>query len=272
MSLSITIITPSFNQGRYIEQTIQSVLDQNYENIQHVIIDGGSTDNTMEVLAKYPHLEWISEKDEGQSDALNKGLAAARGDIIGWINSDDYYNDKIFKDVVSQFQDPSVQWVIGNSFDFHEDTEIYREVISPEITYETLLINSESPRQPPTFFRKKILNQVGGFDKLLNYVMDYDLWIRLSKISRPKMVGMNYAVFRIHSAQKTKNIKNLIGFIEEINTVLSREGVSFVRRKKTLFKRYKGFVKRLVKVTLIKLHLMDKKYININYSSRHWES
>jgi glycosyltransferase involved in cell wall biosynthesis len=268
----ITIITPSFNQGQYIDETIKSVLNQNWKWVQHIIIDGGSTDNTLEILAQYPHLKWVSGKDDGQSDALNKGLAMADGDIIGWLNSDDYYNENIFKDVVSHFQEPDVQWIIGDSNDYHVALNQYRKVKSPKISYDFLLENSESPRQPPTFFRKTILNQVNGFDKSFDFVMDYDLWIRLSKISEPRMVGSYYANFRIHSDQKTKTRANLLGFIREIDAVLKREKVSFINRKKTLFRRYKGYVKLLAKTLLVRIHLMDKKYLTMNYSSRKWLS
>lgn len=98
--LKLTIITPSFNQAPYIEQTIRSVLAQDYPCVEHIVIDGGSTDCTVDVLKKYPHLQWVSEKDRGQADALNKGLAKASGDIIGWVNSDDYYEHKIFGSIV----------------------------------------------------------------------------------------------------------------------------------------------------------------------------
>ena len=101
--MKISIITPSFNQGKYIEQTILSVLNQSYKNFEHIICDGGSTDGTVDVLKKYKHLIWVSEEDEGQSDALSKALSMSSGDIIGWINSDDYYySDDIFEYVVSK--------------------------------------------------------------------------------------------------------------------------------------------------------------------------
>ena len=95
----ISIVSPSFNQGQYIEEAIQSVLNQGYENFEHIIIDACSTDNTLEILKKYSHLKWISEPDEGQSDALNKGFKLATGDIIGWLNVDDIYLSNTFKDV-----------------------------------------------------------------------------------------------------------------------------------------------------------------------------
>ena len=101
--MKISIITPSFNQARFIEQTILSVLRQDYPCVEHIVVDGGSTDGTIDIMRRYPHLIWSSEADNGQADALNKGLSKATGDIIGWINSDDYYADNIFAEVEGSF-------------------------------------------------------------------------------------------------------------------------------------------------------------------------
>ena len=122
--MKISIITPSFNQGEYIEQTILSVLNQSYKNFEHIICDGGSTDGTVDILKKYKHLVWVSEKDAGQSDALNKALSICTGDIIGWINSDDYYHsDDIFEYVTSKFT-PQTNWVIGGTSKLRNHTVI----------------------------------------------------------------------------------------------------------------------------------------------------
>jgi glycosyltransferase involved in cell wall biosynthesis len=268
-NLKITILTPSFNQGEYIEQTIRSVINQDVKEVEHIVIDGGSTDNTISILKKYPNIKWVSEVDRGQSDALNKGLKMATGDIIGWLNSDDYYKENIFKEVISLFRSPDVQWIIGNSYDYYTEYDLFRKVNSKEISYKYLLSDSERQNQPPTFFRKNILEKVEGFNSSFHYVMDYDLWIRLSSISKPKMVNTFYAVFRRHHAQKT-NKNNMIGFINEINIILKREKVSWLKREKILFFRRKGRIKYYIKNILIKYGLMDKKYLNINYSSRHW--
>ncbi len=265
----ISILTPSFNQGEYIEQTIQSVLNQDVEEIEHIVIDGGSTDNTISILKKYPHIKWVSEQDKGQSDALNKGLKMATGDIIGWINSDDYYRINILKEVVSLFRSPETNWIIGNSYEYYTEYDKFRAVNSKEISYELLLKDSERQNQPPTFFRKHILEKVGGFNNSFDYVMDYDLWIRLSRLSKPKMVDTFYAVFRRHPAQKT-NKNNMIGFINEIKRILKREKVPWLKREKILFFRKKGLIKYYIKHLLIKVGIIDRKYLNINVSSRHW--
>lgn len=103
-NLKISIVTPSYNQGQFIEQTIKSVLNQDYKNYEHIIIDGGSTDNTIDILKKYKHLIWISEKDAGQSNAINKGFSMAKGEIFAWLNSDDYYEENIFKSIATYFK------------------------------------------------------------------------------------------------------------------------------------------------------------------------
>ena len=114
-TLKFSVITPSFNNAQYIEQTIKSVLEQNYPNFEHIVIDGGSTDGTVEILKKHSHLKWVSEKDEGQADALNKGFRMATGDIIAWINSDDWYEPNIFGNIAEWFErNPDKNIVMGD--------------------------------------------------------------------------------------------------------------------------------------------------------------
>ena len=132
--MKLSILTPSYNQGDFIEKNINSVMNQDWDDIEHIILDGGSTDNTLSILKKYPHLKWVSEPDEGQADALNKGLQMASGDIVGWINSDDYYEANIFREVITIFENEPVKWVIGNIFMTYPSFGIIEKSISPEIT------------------------------------------------------------------------------------------------------------------------------------------
>jgi cellulose synthase/poly-beta-1,6-N-acetylglucosamine synthase-like glycosyltransferase len=222
---TISIITPSFNQGAYIEQTIQSVLHQDCEHVQHIVVDGGSTDNTVDILKKYPHLIWMSEKDRGQADALNKGLALAKGDIVGWINSDDYYQDDIFGAVASHFQNTGVQWIVGNLADVFDDGSeaIFRQ--SPKITFDALVRNPDIVRQQATFFRREALAAMGGWNVDRHMVMDYDLWLRLVKVSVPTMVDEDWAFFRNHAAQKSGH-GNILRQSAEIIAILRREGAA----------------------------------------------
>ena len=158
----ISIVTPSFNQGKYIEQTIQSVLNQNYPNLEYIIIDGGSTDNTVEIIKKYETQisYWISEPDKGQTDAINKGFAKCTGDIFNWINSDDYYESGTFHKLAQQFtSDPSVNVVCGKEWGFNDqdpsDKIFFPGSVISSTVFETIRVGIID--QPCTFFRKKIL-------------------------------------------------------------------------------------------------------------------
>jgi glycosyltransferase involved in cell wall biosynthesis len=125
MSLEFSIITPSYNQGKFIRDTIESILSQDYKNIEHIVIDGQSTDNTIEILNEYPHLIWISEQDKGAANAINKGVCIAKGDIIAWINSDDYYEKNVFNDIARVFEEnPEISFVYGNLIFVNETKKI----------------------------------------------------------------------------------------------------------------------------------------------------
>lgn len=202
MPLKFSIITPSYNQGSFIEQTILSVVNQPGIEKEHIVMDGGSNDETVAVLKKYPHLKWVSEKDKGQADALSKGIKLATGDIVGWINSDDYYEQGIFESVAKHFEDPKVMWVIGNLSYVYDDTQEVIADVSPQVTYQRLVSDPDIIRQPPTFFRREFLLRVGGWNPDYFLVMDYDLWLRLAKEYTPKMVDETWAYFRMHALQK----------------------------------------------------------------------
>lgn len=256
--LKLTIITPSFNQGGYIEETISSVLSQDYPHVEHIVIDGGSTDSTVNVLKRYPHLRWVSEKDRGQADALNKGLAKATGDIIGWINSDDYYEHDVFGSVVKWFEDPDVMWVIGDlTFVFDQTGEKVAKK-SPTISYEQLLNNPDIIRQPSTFFRKSFIEQVGGWNSEFFMVMDFDLWVRLAKISSPRMIGTNLGYFRIHALQKTSHT-NTLRQKRELLTILTREQVRWTITTRISMRKNWAVVKGRLKVLLLKLKIISPK-------------
>lgn len=222
---TVSIITPSFNQGVYIEQTIKSVLRQDYAAVEHIVIDGGSTDSTADVLKRYPHLVVVSEKDCGQADALNKGLALAKGDIIGWINSDDYYQENILASVVRHFRTTNAQWVIGNLANVYDDGSeiVFRR--SPDITFDSLARNPDIVRQQATFFRKDALTSVCAWNVDYHMAMDYDLWMRLISVSIPKMVDEDWAFYRNHMAQKSAH-GNTLRQSEEISAIQRRERVA----------------------------------------------
>lgn len=239
--MKISIITPSFNQGKFIEKNIKSIFDQNYPNFEHIIVDGGSTDDTVEILKKYSHLKWVSEPDEGQADALNKGLKMASGDIIGWLNSDDYYLPNAFNIVSETYLNEKWDWLIGNLKYYYKLKNEFVEVISHDLTYDKLIVNPDIVCQQSTFFSKTTLLKVGGWKKEYQMIMDYELWLRLIKLSQPKIVNEFLAVFVWHEEQKSIPI-NIIVQKKELLKLLKKEKVNLFIRIKISFKKNKIFV------------------------------
>lgn len=259
--MKITVLTPSFNQGKYLEKNIHSVLAQRGVDVEHVVVDGGSTDSTVGILKSYSHLKWVSEKDNGQADALRKGLAMAAGEIIGWINSDDYYEDNILEEVLVHFQDQKVMWVVGNiKFQYDMTNQTVYDV-SQEITFDSLVRNPDILRQQATFFRKSFLEQVGGWNPKYHMTMDYDLWIRMAKVVAPKMVDKCWACFRIHDDQKTSH-RNIIRQANEIAEILRREGVDGKYINRIVVKKRWYWIKGFLKSIAIRFGLIDAKYAN----------
>jgi glycosyltransferase involved in cell wall biosynthesis len=268
---SISIITPSYNQGDFIEETVKSVLNQDVERIQHIVVDGGSTDSTIDVLSRYPHLTWISEPDRGQSHAFNKGLEMATGEVVGWINSDDFYEPDVLAEVVSHFEDESVQWVVGNCAAYYDSLDYILPYRSPNVTHQRLLNNPTWVRQPGTFYRRGILKWAGGLNEQYQMCMDYDLWLRLLKRTTPLMVDRTYSYFRIHADQKT-TAGNLSKAIRETDRILASQGVDWIGRKRSLLDRYRYWLKMSVKQALLRVGLIDERYRSVPLSSADWKA
>ena len=205
-SCKISVITPSFNQGGYIEQTIRSVMAQNYPNHEHIIIDGGSDDDTVNILKRYTHIRWLSEKDRGQSDAINKGFRMATGDIIAWINSDDWYEPGTFSLIADFFhRHPDRNVVMGNCNLVDEHGVIFDTVVNHERGFDELKqhwVPRSIPTQPAIFFRRRLLDEFGLLDESLHYAMDYDLWMRFAQRNRFHHLDVTVANYRFHSAAK----------------------------------------------------------------------
>lgn len=179
----ISVITPSYNQGKYIEKTIKSILDQKYPNLEYIVVDGGSSDNTLRVLKKYSsNILWISEKDNGQTDAINKGIKMSTGKIIAYLNSDDVYEPGSLFTVANYFMDnPEAMLVYGKGKHIDKNGK-YIEDYPNKPTDFVGLHGTCSICQPTVFWRRELMEEIGYFDISLKYAMDYDYWIRVSKL------------------------------------------------------------------------------------------
>lgn len=201
-----SVITPSLNQGRYIETTIQSVLSQDFGDFEHFVIDGGSVDETISILKTYPHLKWFSGKDKGQSEAINKGLRMATGEIIAWVNSDDWYAPNTFKCVDEFFAECNeAKIVMGNCQRTNQDGEPFEKVINHARGFKGIRkfwINHAIPTQPAIFFKRQLLLDHGYLDESLHYAMDFDLWLRFARFHHFFHVNKVFAYYRFHPDAK----------------------------------------------------------------------
>lgn len=182
----ISIVTPCLNRSQFIEEAIRSVLRQNYPNVEHIIVDGGSTDGTLETLRRYPHLHVISEPDQGVYDALNKGIRLARGEITGHLNSDDFYEENIFAEVAGRFaEDPELDAVYGGAIVFEENAKGARRTVAqylapPDVELSFRNITVGVPIINARFFRKRVYAQVGLYDTRYRIAADRDFLLRVA--------------------------------------------------------------------------------------------
>lgn len=205
----ISIITPSYQQGHYIEETIRSVLAQDYPNFEHIVIDGGSTDETIRVLEKYPHLRWISEPDLGQSHAINKGILMASGEIIAYLNSDDLYRPGAFRAVAAFFEaNPDARIVTGDCDYVDGQSRVTGHLKARYEGIGGLIRHWGWDRwhcipQQSTFWRRDLLAETGLFDTGLHMAMDYDMWLRAAERTPIHTLPVTLAAFRLTDGTKT---------------------------------------------------------------------
>ena len=207
----ISVITPTLNQGNFIEKTIKSVLDQKYPNLEYIVMDGGSTDNTLKVLNKFKDkLKFFSGKDKGQSDAINKGIISSTGDIICFVNSDDYLLEGSLKKVADFFlKNSNAFWLTGKCYVVDEKNKEVRKLIT---LYKNLFLKYlrikkifsvvQFISQPSTFWRREVFDKVGPFDIRLNYDMDYDYWLRIWKKYPLYYMDEYLSSYRVHKNSK----------------------------------------------------------------------
>lgn len=206
----VSIVTPSFNQGQYIEATIRSVLLQGYPNLEYIVIDGGSTDNSVEIIRRYePWLTcWVSEKDRGQAHAINKGLAKATGQIFGWLNSDDIFFPNAIHQMVKLYtQYPSnVAWV-GGCQRINPLGRVLSTVLPKNLDRDGLAnwFYQGFFYQPSCFFSSQAWEQVGGLDESFHYAMDLDLWLKLAAIGEFVSTPHIISAATIHNDAKTQS-------------------------------------------------------------------
>jgi len=204
----ITVVTPSYNQSKFIEATIQSVLDQRYPNLEYIVIDGGSTDESVDVIRSYEkHLAyWVSEKDPGASHAIVKGFARATGTILAYLNSDDLYLPGSLEAVAEAMSDPAVDVVYGNMYWVDTRGSIIGEQRQTPFMSMAYLFGGSTLQQPATFWKKQLYVKCGEMDPSYRFAFDTDLFVRFALAgARFKHINRTIASFRIHPESKSSN-------------------------------------------------------------------
>ena len=257
--IKISVVIPSFNQGHFLEETIQSVLSQNYPQLELIIIDGGSKDQSVDIIRKYEHhfKYWVSEKDSGQSEAINKGLKRCTGDVIAWLCSDDLYTPGALLKVNEVFSSSfsSIGLIHGNSRLFNSKGTIRIDTGLKQQIPERVLAGMTFP-QPSAFFRKSFLDQIGLLDEKLHYGMDYEIFARLKMVSEFKYVDYCFSEYRLHEASKTTSaiakfitewtmvFNSIVNGLElnETQLILKESGIStsILESTETFFKKFSG--------------------------------
>jgi glycosyltransferase involved in cell wall biosynthesis len=223
MSALVSIVTPSLNQARYLREAIESVRAQTYEPIEHIVVDGGSTDGTLEILREYDGVRWTSEPDRGQSHALNKGFALATGEVLGWLNADDAYEPHAVEQGVAALQESGAGLVYADVVRVNDGGVNPRRIRSrPVWDFWTEVNAGCGIYSPSVFFTREALDAVGPLDESLHLTMDYDLWLRIGSRFGAQHVDAIWAVQRIHDGAKT--IRQTDEFWPERLTVSRRHG------------------------------------------------
>ena len=219
----ITVVTPSFNQAKFLERTIQSVLDQGYPNLEYIIIDGGSTDGSVDIIRRYEEYlaYWVSEPDQGQSNAINKGLRRATGDWVAWQNSDDTYWPGTFQDLAEAAEKfPHAGLIIGNMMLMDEHGRALRDIQYVRPTHKSLLAEGMVLTNQSAFWRRDCHGHIGYLNEDLHYSFDYEWFLRLTNHAAAEHVDRIWGGLRLHGETKTslqaqrfleENVKILAG-------------------------------------------------------------
>jgi glycosyltransferase involved in cell wall biosynthesis len=224
----ISVVTVSYNQAEFIEDNIKSVIKQNYPNVEHVVIDAGSTDGTLEILKKYDkYLNWTSEPDNGQSNGLNKGFKKTTGEIISWINSDDNLASGSLHKIADFFQkNPDEIAVIGDQAIIDEQGDLLHVIKSRAYDFDYLLNHAKGITQNSTFFKRDVFEKIGYLDESLDYAMDRDLFIRIASIKNMPYISETLSEFRMQPNAKTA--EGSYKFAKELLKIRKKYGGKFM--------------------------------------------
>jgi glycosyltransferase involved in cell wall biosynthesis len=202
----VSIVTPSFNQAPFLEATLRSVLEQDYPKVEYLVVDGGSSDGSREIIERYADrlAWWVSEPDQGQTDAINKGFAHAHGDILAWLNSDDTYLPGAVSEAVAFLQEhPQIGMVYGDANLIDEAGNVLGRFPARQTDYRRLRRGYVHIPQQASFFRASLWGQVGPLDPTFYFAMDYDLWVRIARLAPLQYRPGLWANFRLHAAGKS---------------------------------------------------------------------
>jgi glycosyltransferase involved in cell wall biosynthesis len=232
----ISIITPSYNQVEFLERTIKSVLDQNYPNLEYIIIDGGSTDGSVDIIRKYADClaYWVSEPDQGQTNAINKGFKIATGEWVAWQNSDDFFYPGSFASLAAASERyPKADLIIGNINLIDRYDNVLRDVCYVKPSYEAMLAEGMVLTNQAAFWRRRVHANVGLLNESLNFAFDYEWFLRLTMGCRGGHVNEVWGAYRLHDA--TKTAKQHQRFVDE-NKIIRRNLTILPRWKKLIYK------------------------------------
>jgi glycosyltransferase involved in cell wall biosynthesis len=202
----VSVVTPSMNQARFLRAAIESVLAQDYQRIEYLVVDGGSTDGSVTVIKEYESrlAWWVSEPDNGQTDAINKGLAHASGEILAWLNSDDTYEPGAVAAAIKAFQEsPECGLIYGGANYINDQGDVIGTFPTARTNYARLRQGYVHIPQQASFFRAELWRKLGPLDPSFYFAMDYDLWVRIARYTQLRYIPQIWGNFRLHTAAKT---------------------------------------------------------------------
>lgn len=248
----VSIITPSYNQAAFLEETLRSVFAQQYPNLEYIVVDGGSSDGSLEIIKTYANklAWWVSEPDAGQADAINKGLARANGEIVAWLNSDDVYRPGAIQQAVSVLQQHPGAGMVYADLDSIDRTGRIFNTIHYRQFYLLDLLSFEIIGQPTVFMRRAVLQQAGALDADYRYLLDHQLWLRMFQLAPAVYVPQVWAAARHHAS--AKNVGEAAGFGREAMRILAWAGTQPAMRE---------LIATHHRQVLAGAHLFDARYL-----------